>query len=84
MSALFPDTSPEAEQVLLSLMRAAPTWRKLEMVDELNQTVRLLATVGLKERYPLAAPAELNRRLADLMLGPDIAARAFGPIQPPE
>jgi len=84
MSALFPDTSPEAEQVLLSLMRAAPTWRKLEMVDELNQTVRLLATVGLKERYPLAAPAELNRRLADLMLGPDIAARAFGPIQPPK
>ncbi len=84
MSALFPDTSPEAEQVLLSLMRAAPTWRKLEMVDELNQTVRLLATVGLKERYPLAAPAELNRRLADLMLGPDLAARAFGPIQPPE
>lgn len=82
MSALFPDTSPEAEQVLLSLMRAAPAWRKLEMVDELNQTVRMLASVGLKERYPRARPTELNRRLADMMLGPDLAARAFGPIQP--
>jgi hypothetical protein len=82
MSALFTDTSPEAEEVLLSLMRAAPAWRKLQMVDELNQTVRTLASVGLKERHPGARPTELDRRLADLILGPDLAARALGPIQP--
>ena len=81
MSALFPDTSPEAEEVLLSLMRAAPAWRKLQMVDELNQTVRTLASVGLKDRYPRARPTEIDRRLADLILGPDLAARALGPIQ---
>ena len=33
MTALFPDTSPEAEDVLIRLLREAPPWRKLEMVD---------------------------------------------------
>ena len=33
MTALFPDTRPEAEAVLIRLLRTAPTWRKLEMVD---------------------------------------------------
>ncbi len=79
MSALFPDTSLEAEQLLLSLLREAPAWRKLEMVDEMNRTVRTFATVGLKERYPDAGAAELDLRLADLLLGPDLAARAYGP-----
>jgi hypothetical protein len=83
MSALYPDTSPEAEQVLLSLMREAPAWRKLEMVDEMNRTVRTFAAVGLRERYPRAGAAELDRRLADLVLGPDLAARVYGPIQQP-
>jgi hypothetical protein len=79
VSTLFPDTSLEAEQLLLSLLREAPAWRKLEMVDEMNRTVRTFAAVGLKERYPDAGVAELNRRLADLLLGPDLAARAYGP-----
>jgi hypothetical protein len=79
VSTLFPDTSLEAERLLLSLLREAPAWRKLEMVDEMNRTVRTFAAVGLKERYPDAGVAELNRRLADLLLGPDLAARAYGP-----
>lgn len=81
MSALFSDTSTDAEKVLLALLRKAPPWRKLEMVAELNQTVRRFAAVGLKERYPQAAAAELDRRLADLLLGPDLAALVYGPIQ---
>jgi len=80
MSALFPDTSLEAEQVLLTLMREAPAWRKLEMVGELNRTVRAFTAVGLKERYPQAGVAELDRRLADLVFGPDLAARVYGAI----
>jgi hypothetical protein len=81
---LSPDTQPEAEAVLIELLRQAPPWRKLYMVDQLNQTVRTLALSGLRQRHPDATPQELRRRLADLLLGPDLAAQAYGPLQAPE
>jgi len=77
---LFADTRPEAEAVLIGLLRQAPAWRKVHMVDQLNQAVRLLALSGLQTRYPSATPQELRRRLADLLLGPDLAARVYGPL----
>jgi hypothetical protein len=80
MSVLFPDTRPEAEQVQIELLRQAPAWRKLEMVGQMNQTVRTLALSGLRQRYPQATPEELRRRLADLLLGPALAARGYGPL----
>jgi hypothetical protein len=49
------------------------------MVSQLNQTMRTLALSGLRQRHPEATPQEL-RRLADLLLGPDLAARAYGPF----
>lgn len=80
--ALFPDTSPKAEAVLIELLRHTPAWRKLQMVDQMNQAVRALALSGLRQRYPDAGPGELDRRLADLILGSDLAARAYGPLDP--
>ncbi len=77
---LFPDTRPEAEAVLLGLLRQAPPWRKLHMVGQMNQTVRTLALSGLRARHPEAPPQELRRRLADLLLGPDLAAQVYGPL----
>jgi hypothetical protein len=47
MSTLFSDTHPEAEAVLIRLLRGAPPWRKLDMVDQLNQLVKLLALTSL-------------------------------------
>ena len=79
--SLFPDTSPEAEAVLITLLRQAPPWRKLHMVGQLNQTVRTLALSGLRRRYSEATPKELRRRLADLLLGPELARRAYGPLE---
>ncbi|MFQ5858784.1 MAG: hypothetical protein ACE5LU_24550 [Anaerolineae bacterium] len=78
--ALFPDTRPEAEAVLIGLLRQAPPWRKLHMVSQLNQTVRTLALSGLRARHPDATPQELRRRLADLLLGADLAAQVYGPL----
>jgi hypothetical protein len=77
---LFSDTRPEAEQVLIDLLRAAPAWRKLEMIDQLNRAVRILALSGLRQRHPQASSEELRRRLADLLLGPELAARVYGPL----
>jgi len=76
----FSDTSPEIERLQVELMRQTPAWRKLYLVDQMNQTVRLLALSGLRQRYPEAGPEELNRRLADVLLGPELAGRAYGPL----
>lgn len=64
MSALFPDTCPEAEQVQIELLRQAPAWRKLEMVGQLNQTVRT----------PFADPAVSTEK------APSIQAMASCPL----
>jgi hypothetical protein len=80
MSTLFPDTHPEAEKVLIELLQKAPTWRKMEMVDQLNQAVRLLALSGLRSSYPNDTPEQLRRRLADLLLGAELARKVYGPF----
>jgi len=79
MPAPLADLRPEAEKVQIELLRQAPAWRKLEMVAQMNLTVRTLALCGLRQRHPNASPEELRRRLADLLLGPELAARAYGP-----
>jgi len=80
MSALFPDTRPEAEALLIRLLREQPSWRKLEMVDQLNQSVKLLALAGLRQRYPDDSDEQLHRRLADLLLGDELALKIYGPL----
>ncbi len=81
MIDLLSDTRPEAERVQIELLRQAPAWRKLELVGQMNLTVRLLALSGLRQRYPEATPDELRRRLADLLLGPALATRVYGPLE---
>jgi len=72
------DTHPDAEALQIELLRTSPTWRKLRMVGQLNQTVRLLVLAGLRSRHPHETPEQLRRRLADLVLGAELAARVCG------
>jgi len=81
MTTLSPDTRPEAEHVQLEMLRQAPAWRKLQMVGEMHQALCQLALSGLRQRYPHASEGELRRRLADLLLGPELAARVYGPLK---
>jgi hypothetical protein len=73
------DTTPEAEKVLLRLWLETPAWRKLELLEQLNRSARQLAVVGLRRRHPEATPDELRRLLADMVLGPELATRVYGP-----
>lgn len=82
MTTISSDTSPAAQRVLVDRLRPLAAWRKLEMVAAMNAAVRQLAMVGLRQRHPDAGPGELRRRLADILLGVDLAARAFGPLDP--
>ena len=74
------DTHPDIEAIQIALFRQATTARKLALVGELNQTVKTLALSGLKTRYPDDPPELLRRRLADLLLGPGLACKVFGPL----
>ncbi len=79
MRTLARDTSAEAERVLIDLLRQASPARKLAMMLDANRTARMLAMTGLRERHPEESESQLRRRLADLWLGPDLAAKAYGP-----
>jgi hypothetical protein len=72
------DTSPEIERLQIERLRQLPPWRKLALVGEMNQTVRTLALAGLRQRYPEDTPAQRQRRLADLVLGSELASRVYG------
>ena len=81
MTTLSPDTSPEIERLQIERLRQMPSWRKVELVGDMNETVRTLALAGLRQRHPNEPPAQRRRRLADLMLGPELAARVYGTLQ---
>jgi hypothetical protein len=78
MSALFPDTHPKMEALQIELWRQASPTRKMNMLAQLNAAARLLALTGLRAQFPQASEAELRRRLADLLLGEELARKAYG------
>ncbi len=80
MASLFSDTTPQAERYLIDRLRSASPARKLEMLGQMNATAQQLALAGLRARHPHSSEAELRRRLADLLLGPELAARVYGPL----
>jgi len=74
------DTSPAAERLQIELMRQAPAWRKAYLVGQMTESIRLLTFTGLRRRHPQATPDQLRRMLAELWLGPELAARVYGPL----
>jgi hypothetical protein len=53
----------------------------MNMLAQLNAAARLLAWTGLRSRYPHASEVELRRRLADLLLGEELARKVYGETQ---
>lgn len=78
------DTHPEIQRLQIERLRQLPAWRKLALMADMGETVRILALAGLRQRYPDDPPALRRRRLAHLMLGPELAARVYGPQPEPD
>ena len=72
------DTDAETMQVHVQLMRSAPSWRKVELMVDLNRAIRLLVVGELRRKYPAATEKEIQRRLADRLLGEELASLAYG------
>jgi hypothetical protein len=81
MSALYSDTDPKVEALQIKLWRQASPTRKMHMLAQLNASVRILALAGLRSRYPNATETELRRRLADLLLGEELARKVYGEMK---
>lgn len=75
------DTDTWAEEIQLKFYREAPAWRKLEMAGDLTRGALVLAESGIKSRYPSSSPLQLRRRLADILLGPELANRVYGKLE---
>lgn len=78
MKPLFPDTTPEAEAILLEGYRKMPTWRKLQCVVDLNLSLKALQLADIKTKHPNADEYELKMRLASRWLEPELMKEAFG------
>ena len=80
MSALYSDTDPKVEALQIELWRQASPTRKMHMLAQLNASARILALAGLRSRFPQASEIELRRRLADLILGEELARKVYGEL----
>jgi len=71
------DTSPEIER------RQIDGWRRMSDTDRaatvaaMTTAVFQLAAAGVRHRFPAAPPDIQRRHLAEVVLGRDLASRAF-------
>ena len=77
---MISDTHPEIEAFQIQLLREAPSWRKVNMLGQMFQTMKELAYQGLRQRHPDADENELRRRLAGVILGEELAEQVYGPL----
>jgi hypothetical protein len=77
MATLSADTNPKIEQIQIELLRKVSPARKLQMVAQMNNTVRAFMYAGLQRRNPEATAETLRRMFADLLLGEDLARKVF-------
>ncbi len=79
MATRLSDTHPTAERVQIEILRAMPSWRKFQLLNGMIRAGRELTLAGLRRRFPQATELELRRRLATMWLGPELAAKVYGP-----
>jgi len=77
MRGYYSDTHPKIEQMQIELIRKMPSWKKFAAIDDLNETVKSLALSGILQRHPGASTVQLKRMLADVLLGEDLAQKAY-------
>lgn len=75
-------TSDDATEAQYRVLRAMSPSRKVALVEDANRTARRLALAGIQLRFPDASDEERLRLLIDLVLGEELAGRAFGPRGP--
>jgi maltooligosyltrehalose synthase len=73
MKTQSPDTSIEAERVLIALVRRMPVWRKIQLAEQLGATLRNAIKADPRARNPQAGKEELYCAFVQRWLGTDLA-----------
>lgn len=79
VGSYYSDTHPEIAARHAQGLGEMPGWRKMQILAALIRASRQLALAGLRQRHPKASQAELQHRLASLILGEELAAKYYGP-----
>lgn len=74
------DTTSSAEALRLRALQAMAPARRLSLAVGWSRSVRELMRSSLHQQHPELCPDELQRLLADRLLGKDLAQKAYGPI----
>jgi hypothetical protein len=74
------DTSPEAQQVLISLYRKMSPEVKFKRIFEAYQTGKMLAMAGLYDRYPNASEKKIWHLWARQHLGDELFREVYGAV----
>lgn len=77
------DTDPDAEKVQIEILRGMSSAQKFQLLNDTIVTGRALSLSNLRRRFPDAGPKELRRRLATMLLGPELATKVYGPEPDP-
>jgi hypothetical protein len=77
MTTLSTDTNPLIEKIQIEMLRHVSPARKMNMVSQMNQTVRTFMLAGLKKRNPDAPPVTLRRLLAELLIGEELTQKVY-------
>jgi hypothetical protein len=71
------DTPADVERLQVERWRDMSMPDKADLISGLTQAAHDLALAGVRQRYPDATPREHFLRLAVLLLGPDLARKAY-------
>jgi len=75
------ETSHEADRVRLQILRAMSPSKRLSLALGWSKSVRELSREGLRRQFPNGTDADVNRLLADRLLGADLALKVYGPAK---
>ncbi len=78
MQTLAEDTPPEIERIIIEGYRRMSAARKLQIMQDLQQSAWMLALGEIKRQHPQASERELQLRLASRWIEPELMRKAFG------
>jgi hypothetical protein len=72
-----PDTTEEAARVQREVYRRMSPARRLQLIFEMNESLRELLAAGVRSRHPDYTEAQIKLAVVRLWLGRDLFERAY-------
>jgi len=69
------DTTPEAHQVQMEILRRLDGPTRLEMACQMSDDARATSEAGIRHRHPEWNDDQVHQALLELLLGPELASR---------